>query len=99
MKSSTPKAQYAEGGFQIQPLIFDVYLLTPGQDQQKGNWTWLDLWNLLTINVKDKYFHNSKDWLEFIFKCVSHYCQGKFSDLHCSDYWKMHLWNFSFLLK
>ena len=19
---------------------------------------------------------------------------GKFSDLHCSDYWKMHLWNF-----
>ena len=31
-----------------------------GQDQQEGNWTLLDVWNLLTINLKDKSFHNSK---------------------------------------
>ena len=24
-----------------------------------------------------------------------HYSQWKFSDLHCSDYWKMYLWKFS----
>ena len=25
---------------------------------------------------------------------VSHNGQEKFSDLHCSNYWKMHLWSF-----
>ena len=25
----------------------------------QGNWTWLDLWNLLTVSLNDKCFHNS----------------------------------------
>ena len=29
----------------------------------------------------------------FIFKWIFHYSWGKFSDLQCSDYWKMPLWN------
>ena len=41
------------------------------QGQQEGNWTWLDLWNHLTINLKEKSIHNSKDWLGFIFSSVS----------------------------
>ena len=71
---------------------------TPGQDEKKENWTGLELWNLLTTNLRDKSFHNSKDRLEFIFKYVSHYGLGKFSDLHSSNCWKMHLWNFFSLL-
>ena len=67
---------------------------TPGQGQQEENETCTNLWNLLTINLKDKSFNNSKDWLEFIFKCVSHHGWGNFSDLHCSNYWKLYLWNF-----
>ena len=40
---------------------------TPSQDQQEGNGTWLDLWNLITINLKDEFFHNTIDWLGVIF--------------------------------
>ena len=41
------------------------------QDQvQHENWTGSDLWNfLITINPKDKNFHNSIDW--FFFKFIS----------------------------
>ena len=76
-------------------LLFKWYINNPGQGKQEGNWTWLDLWNLLTLNFKDKSFHNSNDWLGFIFKCVSHHGWAQFSDLHCSNYWEMYLWNFS----
>ena len=103
MKSPTPEAQCAEIVFQIQTPICDVYFLNnisipPGRGQQEGNWTWLNLWNCLTINLKNKSFNNSKDWLGFIFKYVSHHGRGKFSDLHCLNYWKTHFWNFSALL-
>ena len=64
MKSPTPETQCPKGVSQIQSLICDVYfsdtpINTPGQDQQEGNWTWLNIWNLLTIKLKDKSFHNS----------------------------------------
>ena len=59
---------------------------SPGQGQQEGNWTWLHLWNLLTINLKDKCFHHFKDWLGFIFKCVSHHGRGKYSEFQCPNY-------------
>ena len=38
-------------------LLFKQYINTPVQ--QEGNWTWLDLWNLLSIKLRDKSFHNS----------------------------------------
>ena len=79
-------------------LLFKKYINTPGQGQQDRNWTWLNLWNFSTINRQDKSSHNTIEWFGFILKCFSHYGQGKFSDLHCSNYWKMHLWNFSFPL-
>ena len=75
---------------------FGVYFsndISISQGQQERNWTWLDLWNFSTINLKS--FHNAIDWFGFIFKCLSQYGRGKFSDLHCSNYWKMHSWNFS----
>ena len=42
-------------------LTFDM--ICQGQSQHE-NWTWNDLWNLLiiTIKLKDKYFHNYLDW-------------------------------------
>ena len=100
MKSLVPEVWCGEGVFQIQSPICGVYFSenTPGQGQQDRNWTWLNLWNFSTINRKDKSSHNTIEWFGFILKCFSHYGQGKFSDLHCSNYWKMHLWNFSFIL-
>ena len=38
-------------------LIFKQYINTPGQKEE--NWTWLDLWNLLSPNLRHKSFHNS----------------------------------------
>ena len=41
MKSPTPEANSAKGFFQVQ---------SPIQGQWEEKLTWLDLWNLLTIN-------------------------------------------------
>ena len=30
--------------------------------------------------------------LSFSQTCISHFCWGKFSNLWCSDHWKMHFW-------
>ena len=49
----------------------------------KSDWTWHNLWTLLSINLKYKYFHISVDWLEFfIFKCICLHDCPKFSDLY-----------------
>ena len=45
------------GGGVLPPLATRLQ----GQGQQEGNRTWLELWNLLTINLREKFFHNSKD--------------------------------------
>ena len=71
-------------------LTFEI--ICQGQSQHK-NWTWNDLWNLLiiTINLKDKHFHNYLDlsrlFLQFcplpamesvlLKKRLSHTLQGK----------------------
>ena len=60
------------------------------------NWTWHDLWNLLTINFKDKPFHNSVDWSRLLSSSVYPTIVRKLLDLQCSDYWKMHLWNYPY---
>ena len=39
--------------------------MTPGQGQHDGNWTWHNLWNLSTINLKDESFHNSLSLTEY----------------------------------
>ena len=46
--------------------------------------------DLLTINFKDEYLHNSLEWLGFYLQVIFHHAWEKFSDLQCSDYWKMH---------
>ena len=41
-------------------LTFQIIYQGQGQDE---NWEFNYLWNfLITINLKDKYFHNSIDW-------------------------------------
>ena len=37
--------------------------------KSRSGWTWHNLWNLITINFKYKYFHNFVQG--FIFNCVS----------------------------
>ena len=32
---------------------FQIHINNPGQDQREGNWTWVNLWNLFTINFKE----------------------------------------------
>ena len=32
---------------------FQIYINKPGLDQREGNWIWINLWNLLTINFKE----------------------------------------------
>ena len=62
MKFPTPEAQCAEIVFQISPLFVQLTFPIIFQGQHERNWTWCDLWNLLTINFKDKFFHNYIDW-------------------------------------
>ena len=52
-------------------------------NMSKSDWTWQNLWDLLTINFKYRYYYTSLDWSGlFIFKCISlHGCQ-KFLDLY-----------------
>ena len=55
-------------------------------NMSRSDSTWNNLWNLLTINFKYKYFHNFGQG--FIFKYISlHDLKRK------NDYWKMYLWN------
>ena len=43
-------------------LTFQIIYNIPDQNQHQGNWTWNNLWNLLTIRFKNKSFHNSIEW-------------------------------------
>ena len=53
--------------------------------------TWQNLCPILTINLKNEFFHNSIECsMGFIFKWISHHSPEKFSDLHYSVYWKMY---------
>ena len=58
MKSWTLEAYCAENVFQIQPPICAVNFPS---NMLKSDRTWHDLWNFLTINLKNKSFHNSID--------------------------------------
>ena len=58
MKSPIPEAWSGEGVFLMQSPICTVNFT----NMSRSGWTWYNLWNLLTINFKNKYFHNSVDW-------------------------------------
>ena len=79
------------GDFQIKPPISGVNvsnnILIP-------HIIWHNLWNLLTINLRGKSFHNSIEWSRRFFKWLSHHGCENVSDLQCSDYWKMHFVKF-----
>ena len=85
MKYTLPEALWAKGAFQIQPTIcgvnFSNNILIPYI-------AWHNLWNLLTINLKDKSFHYFIEWTTFKLG-FNHGCE-KFSNLQCSDYWKIY---------
>ena len=34
-------------------LNFQIYINKPGLGQREGNWTWINLWNLFTVNFKE----------------------------------------------
>ena len=59
MKSPTPEANSAKGFFQIQ---------SPIQGQWEEKLTWLDLWNLLTINIISP--HEKTSLKKFAQKCL-----------------------------
>ena len=54
-----PLRQCAEGIFQMQRPICAVNFTNK---ISRSSWTWHNLWNLLTINFRNKYFYNSVDW-------------------------------------
>ena len=56
-------------------LLFKQYINTPVQ--QEGNWTWLDLWNLLSIKLRDKSFHNSIGLVRIYFQVSLSRWQGE----------------------
>ena len=62
MKSPTPETQCAECIFQKQYHICAVNFTNKISRSSKP---WHNLWKLLTINFRDKYFHNSVDWSGF----------------------------------
>ena len=71
MKSPTPETQCAVDIYQMQYSICAVNFTNK---ISRSSWTWHNLWKLLTINFRNKYFHNSVDWSGlniFIFKCIS----------------------------
>ena len=70
-------------------LTFQIVYQGQGKDEE--NWTWHDLWKFLTIPLKDKHIIQTDQG--FICKCISHQDWRKSSDLQCSKYWKIHLWN------
>ena len=73
-------------------LTFQIYQY-PKSGSTWGKTEHDNLWSLITINLKNKSFHNSVEWWGlFNFKWISHHGWEKYSDLQCSDYWKMHLW-------
>ena len=59
MKSLAPEVSCAKGVFQTQPPISGANF---SNNISVSHITWHDLWNHLTINLKDKYFHNSIEW-------------------------------------
>ena len=38
--------------------LFKKFVNIPGQSQHDWNWTWCNIWNLLTINLKDESYSN-----------------------------------------
>ena len=66
MKPLPLKALCAKGVFQIRLPIsgvnFPNNISIPQLEPASRNWTLHNLWNLLTINFKDKSFHNSIEW-------------------------------------
>ena len=68
MKSRTPETQYAEGIFQMQ---YPICAANFTNKISRSSWPWHNLWKLLTINLRNKYFHNSLTGQGFIFKCIS----------------------------
>ena len=65
MKSQTHEAWCAKGVFLIQLTICIVNFT----NMLRSGWTWNNLWNLLTINLKYKCYHNLVQG--FIFKGIS----------------------------
>ena len=90
MKSPTPEASHTEGVFPIQPSICPVNF---SNNISRSGWTWQNLWNLLTINLKNKSSHYSMDWLGHFLQVYMPSWLAKCSDLHSLTYWNMHFWN------
>ena len=44
----------------------------------RSSWTWHNLWKLLTINFRNKYFHNSVDWSVLYLQVYIPSCLAKF---------------------
>ena len=70
MKSPTPEANSAKGFFQIKSPICGVNISITGQGQWEEKLTWLDLWNLLTINIISP--HDKTSLKKFAQKCLFH---------------------------
>ena len=59
MKSPTPETQCAVDIYQMQYSICAVNFTNK---ISRSSWTWHNLWKLLIIRFREKYFDNSADW-------------------------------------
>ena len=59
MKSPNPETQCADGIFQMQ---YPICAANFTNNISRSSWPRHNLWKLLTIIFKDKYFHNPIDW-------------------------------------
>ena len=76
MKSQTLEAYCAKDVLQIETPICAVKC--PSHMSESG-WPWHSLWNFLTINLKNKSFHNFLDWSGLYLQvCISSYTQNYF---------------------
>ena len=62
MESPTPETQCAEGIFQLQ---YPICVVNFTNKISRSIWPWHNLWKLLIIHFRNKYFHNCVDWSGF----------------------------------
>ena len=74
MKSWTSETYCAECAFQIQ---HSIYAFNFPNNISRWGWTWHNLWNIVTVNLKEWFFHNSINWSRFYLQVYNSRLLGK----------------------
>ena len=76
--------------------LSSTYPVNFTNNMSRSGWTWRNIWNLLTINFKYKYLHNTVNWSGLYLQVyIPSWLTNvsRFIWLPFLDYWKKHLWN------